>query len=694
VLAQVTDAIVAEMTGYPADLLDPDLDLEADLGVDTVKQAEVFAAVREHYQLERDANLKLRDFPTLRHVAGWVRERGGLGSAPAAGAVPAAPPATAAAGAPSAALTAAQTAAPATAAAPPTGAVDEVMARVTAIVAEMTGYPADLLEPDLDLEADLGVDTVKQAEVFAAVRGHYQLERDPNLKLRDFPTLRHVAGWVRERGGLGAAPAAGAVSATPLNDAPTASPATAAAAPAGAADEVMARVTAIVAEMTGYPAELLEPDLDLEADLGVDTVKQAEVFAAVRGHYQLERDPNLKLRDFPTLRHVAGWVRQRGGLGDATPAPAPAAPAPVPAAAAAMPATAAATAVAARATGPAEARADEVMQRVTAIVAEMTGYPADLLEPDLDLEADLGVDTVKQAEVFAAVRGHYRLERDPDLKLRDFPTLRHVAGWVRQRAGLAAAAPAAAPDSVAAPASAAAAAMPAPAMVQGDLRAVDALPRRVPMPSLRPPTAACLPTGVELSGARVVVMADEGGVAKALTKQLGKAGATVLTLPAGVASDDLQASLARWQQDGPVSGVYWLPALDAEGDLASLDAAAWHEALRRRVKTLYATMRLLYDASPFLVAATRLGGSHGYDAAGATHPLGGAVVGFAKSYRKERPEALVKAVDVAAEDQGRHGGRAIDRRDPARSGLRGDRPPGRAPLRRGLRRSAFPGAGR
>ena len=28
------------------------------------------------------------------------------------------------------------------------------------------------------------------------------------------------------------------------------------------------------------PAELLDLDLDLEADLGIDTVKQAEVFAA------------------------------------------------------------------------------------------------------------------------------------------------------------------------------------------------------------------------------------------------------------------------------------------------------------------------------------------------------------------------------------------------------------------------------
>ena len=73
-----------------------------------------------------------------------------------------------------------------------------------------------------------------------------------------------------------------------------------------AIDEVLAAVTAVVAEMTGYPAEMLEPDLDLEADLGVDTVKQAEVFAAVREHYGVERDDNLQLRDFPTLRPCGG----------------------------------------------------------------------------------------------------------------------------------------------------------------------------------------------------------------------------------------------------------------------------------------------------------------------------------------------------------------------------------------------------
>ncbi len=100
-------------------------------------------------------------------------------------------------------------------------------------------------------------------------------------------------------------------------------------------------------------------------------------------------------------------------------------------------------------------------------------------------------------------------------------------------------------------------------------------------------------------------------------------------------------------------GVYWLPALDNEGALRDLDLATWHEALRLRLKSLYTTMRVLYEqiAAPgtFLVSATCLGGQHGYDQAGAVAPLGGAVTGFTKTYKRERMEALVKAVDFEPE---------------------------------------------
>ena len=69
---------------------------------------------------------------------------------------------------------------------------DAVKERILALVVEKTGYPKDMLDLDLDLEADLGVDTVKQAEMFAAIRAAYDIPRDENRKLRDYPTLAHV----------------------------------------------------------------------------------------------------------------------------------------------------------------------------------------------------------------------------------------------------------------------------------------------------------------------------------------------------------------------------------------------------------------------------------------------------------------------------------------------------------------------
>jgi NAD(P)-dependent dehydrogenase (short-subunit alcohol dehydrogenase family) len=372
-------------------------------------------------------------------------------------------------------------------------------------------------------------------------------------------------------------------------------------------------VVEIVSGLTGYPPELLDVDLDLEADLGVDTVKQAEVFAAVRERFGVARDDNLRLRDFPTLTHVIGWIRGKTGTQAPQAVPAqPATPAPVQQAAPAAPA-------------PVAPVTDEVTGAVVEIVSGLTGYPPELLDVDLDLEADLGVDTVKQAEVFAAVRNRFGVARDDNLKLRDFPTLTHVIGWVREKlpAGATAAPQAEVPQQV-----------HATSTVQGDLDATDRIPRRVPVAALRPELSRCVPTGVELgAGTRVVVVPDEGGVGEALIARLHKLGVEVLTLTSTV--------------DGPVHGVYWLPALDDEGPVEGMDLNAWHEALRRRVGSLYTLMRQLYAQQPFLVTGTRLGGRHGYDDAGATCPLGGAVTGFAKAYRKELPDAVVKAVDFA-----------------------------------------------
>ncbi len=647
-------ALVAEKTGYPVDMLDLDLDLEADLGIDTVKQAEVMATIREAYGIVRDDTIKLRDFPTLARVIQFVHDRKpglqGTQTTPtpavvstpepkAAPEVNAAPPVPVAMPAPISTSI-------------PTKDEDAVKERILALMVEKTGYPQDMLDLDLDLEADLGVDTVKQAEMFAAIREIYNIPRDENRKLRDYPTLAHVIRFVYEkRPDLAAtkptlkkvvAPAKELALPAPVVTAKPVAPST------KSSEAVKERILALMVEKTGYPQDMLDLDLDLEADLGVDTVKQAEMFAAIREIYSIPRDENRKLRDYPTLAHVIRFVYENRPDLAGAPAAAEAisvASSPTPAGPVAPP----------QAPVEASANADESMKKddpikrmVLQIVAEKTGYPEDMLDLDLDLEADLGVDTVKQAEMFAAVRAAYNIPRDENMKLRDFPTLAHVIKFAHDRSTLvaAASAPAAKLNQIEPKAASAPSARPNLA----NFDATDRIPRRVPVATLRPSLTVCKETGVKLDrNSRVIVMPDKGGAAPALTELLRALEVQVLTIEDTPDSDALNALLKSWTAAGPIQGIFWLPALDNEGDLRRLDSAAWHDALRGRVKSLYTAMRALYEhvarTGTFFVSATRLGGHHGYDDAGACAPLGGSVTGFTKTYKRERPESLVKAVD-------------------------------------------------
>ncbi|MDO8803009.1 MAG: acyltransferase domain-containing protein, partial [Elusimicrobiota bacterium] len=79
------------------------------------------------------------------------------------------------------------------------------------------------------------------------------------------------------------------------------------------ADAVQAEVLNMITAKTGYPKDMLELDLDMEADLGIDTVKQAELFAAIREHYSIPRKDNISLKDYPTIRHCIKYVMDATG---------------------------------------------------------------------------------------------------------------------------------------------------------------------------------------------------------------------------------------------------------------------------------------------------------------------------------------------------------------------------------------------
>ena len=44
-------SIISRTTGYEPDLIDNEMDLEEDLGIDTIKQAEIFGELRDEFDL-------------------------------------------------------------------------------------------------------------------------------------------------------------------------------------------------------------------------------------------------------------------------------------------------------------------------------------------------------------------------------------------------------------------------------------------------------------------------------------------------------------------------------------------------------------------------------------------------------------------------------------------------------------------
>ena len=111
----------------------------------------------------------------------------------------------------------------------------------------------------------------------------------------------------------------------PVETKPEPAPAAATSAPVVAADsdEIRKVVLEVVVEHTGYPADFVEFDQDLEGELGIDTVKQAEIMADIRGKFNLPVDEDFILADYPTLEHMMGYiVKMQGGEAVAAPAPA------------------------------------------------------------------------------------------------------------------------------------------------------------------------------------------------------------------------------------------------------------------------------------------------------------------------------------------------------------------------------------
>ena len=238
-------SVVADKTGYPVDMLNGGMDLESDLGIDSIKRVEIFAAVRERAEgLPATESAQMASLLQARTLDDVMR---GVTAEPSEPRQVRQPPQSAVAGrAAEAGAAAGVGAAPGTAGtgAPP-GAKDAGGAGT-----EGTGRGPGAMLPARPRQSPVAAPAqiVPEPRPFES----YPLQPSPHgLPVRHRRAPTHPASL----------PVEGV---------------------AGAETVSLGLLLSVVADKTGYPVDMLNGGMDLESDLGIDSIKKVEIFAAVR----------------------------------------------------------------------------------------------------------------------------------------------------------------------------------------------------------------------------------------------------------------------------------------------------------------------------------------------------------------------------------------------------------------------------
>lgn len=89
------------------------------------------------------------------------------------------------------------------------------LARVVDCIAKATRYPVKLLQPNADLEIDLGIDSVKRVEIVVALEKEFGLQLADQPRDKNIRTIEDISGWVESMRGGGSQPASDPISVAP-----------------------------------------------------------------------------------------------------------------------------------------------------------------------------------------------------------------------------------------------------------------------------------------------------------------------------------------------------------------------------------------------------------------------------------------------------------------------------------------------
>jgi acyl transferase domain-containing protein/acyl carrier protein len=185
---------------------------------------------------------------------------------------------------------------------PPPASRSAVLRDLVSIYAAALEYPEEVFTENVELEADLGIDSVKQTELLARVSEKYGLPARPGeLRLANYSTMGKITDFILSLMPVHSPEAA-------VEPRVTASVAL----NSGVFDrhELMREIVHMYAETLEYPEEVFTESVDFEAELGIDSVKQTELLGRLSEKYGLPPRPaDFRLANYSTVGKVTDFVQ-------------------------------------------------------------------------------------------------------------------------------------------------------------------------------------------------------------------------------------------------------------------------------------------------------------------------------------------------------------------------------------------------
>ncbi len=214
---------------------------------------------------------------------------------------------------------------------------------------------------------------------------------------------------------------------------------------------LMAQLTAglltVVSEKTGYPRETLELDMDMESDLGIDSIKRVDILGTMQTRFTLPRLAPEELAELRTLAQVVAHLQATGDHAsrrDIAPIFPPEPLAPVvtvmnntpPTPNDTPPISIDSSSVVPQFPGSAAPTPDpalmaQLTEGLLTVVSEKTGYPRETLELDMDMESDLGIDSIKRVDILGTMQTRFTLPRLAPEELAELRTLAQVVAHLQ-----------------------------------------------------------------------------------------------------------------------------------------------------------------------------------------------------------------------------------------------------------------------